>query len=54
MRIVVVEDEDRVREGIVELINKINPSYKVVGEAENGLTGLEIISSVKPIWLSWT
>ncbi len=48
MRIIVVEDEDRIREGIVELISKMNPDYKVIGEAENGLIGLEVISSCKP------
>lgn len=48
MRIVVVEDEDRIREGIIKLLNKISPFYEVVGEAEDGLAGLERISELKP------
>ncbi|MGF7397669.1 response regulator transcription factor [Thermoanaerobacterium thermosaccharolyticum] len=48
MRIVVVEDEMRARKGIVSLISKIAPSHKVVGEAENGVSGIEIIKKTKP------
>jgi two-component system response regulator YesN len=48
MRIVVVEDEVRSRKGIVSLISKIAPSHKVVGEAENGINGIEIIKKTKP------
>ncbi|MDP4181068.1 MAG: response regulator [Bacillota bacterium] len=48
MRIVVVEDEDRIRNGIVRLINNMSSGYEVIGEAENGLTGLELIAFHKP------
>lgn len=48
MRIVVVEDEYRVRNGIIKLINKIKPQYEIAGEAENGLQGMEIIMAQKP------
>ncbi len=48
LRIVVVEDEYRVRTGVVKLIGKIKPEYQVIGEAENGLIGLELISACKP------
>lgn len=48
MRIVVIEDEYIIRNGVVKLINKINPVYEVVGEAENGLIGIEIITLHKP------
>ena len=48
MRIVVVEDEFRARKGLINLINKYCPGYEVVGEAENGITGLEVISQLKP------
>lgn len=48
MRIVVVEDEFRARKGIINLINKYCPDYEVVGEAENGINGLEVISRLKP------
>lgn len=48
MRIIVIEDEDRIRRGVIKLIHKINPEYEVIGEAENGLTGLKLISHYKP------
>ena len=48
MRIVVVEDEYRIRSGVVKLINKISPDYEVVGEAENGAIGMEMIILKKP------
>ncbi|MDQ6421457.1 response regulator [Paenibacillus sp. LHD-117] len=47
MRIVVVEDEVKTRQGIIRLIQKIS-KHEVVGEAENGLIGLEIITELKP------
>jgi two-component system response regulator YesN len=48
MRIVVVEDEDNTREGLVRLIGKLNADYEVVGEADNGEDGLELIGRVRP------
>lgn len=48
MRIVVVEDEYRIRSGVVKLINKISPEYEVVGEAENGLEGISLITQLNP------
>jgi two-component system response regulator YesN len=48
MRIVVVEDEPRTRAGIVQLIKKMNDNYEVVGEAENGARGFELIEQTKP------
>ncbi|RED64818.1 response regulator [Cohnella lupini] len=48
MRIVVVEDEDNTRDGIVRLIGRINSAYQVVGEADNGADGLALIESVHP------
>ena len=48
MRIVVVEDEIRTRRGIVALLKKLNPDYEVVGEAENGLVGSELVSRLNP------
>ena len=40
MRILIVEDEIRIREGIQKLLNKIDPEYEVVGEANDGQEGL--------------
>ena len=48
MRIVIVEDEIRIREGIIKLIKKIDEKYEVVGEAENGIAGLQLIEEIKP------
>lgn len=47
-RIIVVEDEFRIRQGLVNLIKKINPECKVVGEAENGYEGLKLIRDLGP------
>ena len=33
MRIVVVEDEAPIREGMAKLLSKINPEYELVGKA---------------------
>lgn len=48
MKIVVVEDEIRIREGISKLLLKLHPDYKIAGEAENGRDGLELIRKVMP------
>lgn len=48
MRIVVVEDEAPIREGMVKLLGKINPEYCVVGKAEDGQSGCEVICREKP------
>ena len=36
MRIVIVEDEAAIREGMVKLLHQINPQYEVVGKANDG------------------
>lgn len=43
MRIIIVEDEVRIREGIANLIGKFFPDHKVIGSAENGREGYECI-----------
>jgi len=48
MRIVIVEDEPRIREGLARLIGKIKPEYRVVGEARDGREGLRIVSELRP------
>lgn len=48
MRIVVVEDEEKVRKGIIRLIHKLSDAYQVVGECENGSDGVVIIKETKP------
>ena len=34
MKIVIVEDEIRIREGLMKLLERIDQNYQVVGEAE--------------------
>lgn len=48
MRIVIVEDEVRIREGIKKLLLKLDSSHEVVGEAEDGRQGLGIIIHEEP------
>ena len=43
MRIVVVEDEAPIREGMAKILSKINTDYKVVGTAVDGEKGLELV-----------
>ncbi|HIU77045.1 MAG TPA: response regulator [Candidatus Pelethocola excrementipullorum] len=47
-RIIVVEDEFRIRQGLANLIKKIDSECKVVGEAENGYEGLKLIRDLEP------
>ena len=46
MRIVLVEDETLVRLGLCELL-KLNPSFEIVGLAEDGLGAVETIMNTK-------
>lgn len=48
MRIVIVEDEAPIRNGMGKILEKINPNYELVGQATNGLDGLEVIEEQKP------
>ena len=48
MRIVIVEDEILIREGIVRLVNRVASTHQVVGEAANGREGLSAILTQKP------
>jgi len=48
MRIVVVEDEIRIREGICKLVRKISPAHRIVGTAESGEEGFRLIVQEKP------
>ena len=48
MRIVVVEDELRVRHSLVKCIEKISPDYRVVAEADNGYDGMKAERDFEP------
>lgn len=48
MRIIVVENEIRIREGICKLISNVSRNHEVVGEASNGEEGLKLILEKHP------
>lgn len=48
MRIVVIEDEDNTRDGIIKLIGRIGTPYEVVGDADDGAKGLALIETMNP------
>lgn len=47
MRIVVIEDEGAIREGLVHMI-KSRTNYQVVGICKNGLEGIEVVERERP------
>lgn len=48
MRIVVVEDETPIREGMAKILEIINPQYELVGTAADGMSGYTLITEEKP------
>ncbi|WP_141336292.1 helix-turn-helix domain-containing protein [Paenibacillus sp. tmac-D7] len=46
--VLVAEDEHWIRSGIVEMIDRIGSGFKVVGEAENGIEGWNLIQELCP------
>lgn len=48
MRVVIVEDEAPIREGLAKILNKINPEYELVGKAADGEEGYKLIVSTNP------
>lgn len=46
--IVIVEDEFRIRQGLANLINKVDMGCRVIGEAENGYEGLKMLRDMEP------
>lgn len=48
MKIVIVEDEAAIRNGMGNILKKLNPAYELVGKASNGIEGLEMIRKEKP------
>lgn len=48
MKIAIIEDEPRIREGIRKLLTKADDAFQVVGEAENGREGMELLLREKP------
>lgn len=48
MKIVVVEDEAPIREGMAKILKTINPKYELVGTAVDGLSGYQLIQEQTP------
>lgn len=48
IKIVIVEDEIRIREGMEKLIKKLDDEYEIVGTAENGREGAALVRNVQP------
>lgn len=48
MKIVVVEDEYRIRQGLCQLIPKLSPEFQLAGSAENGYGGMYLIKELQP------
>ena len=48
MRIVIVEDEVRIRDGLRYLLSQMGTQYQIVAEASNGSQGLEKVLELKP------
>lgn len=48
MKIVIVEDEAPIREGIAKILDKINPEYELVGKAGDGAAGYELVMQTNP------
>lgn len=48
MKIVVIEDENSIRNGLAKMLPKLDAEYEVTGTAANGLEGLELILRTRP------
>ncbi|AWK51899.1 DNA-binding response regulator [Clostridium beijerinckii] len=48
IKVLIVEDEDFIRKGLIGTFDWVSSDCVVVGEAENGLEGLKKIEEVKP------
>lgn len=48
MRIVIVEDEAPIRDGLSRILQKIDKNYELVGAAVNGEEGLKLIQQERP------
>lgn len=48
IRIVIVEDEIRIRDGLKKLIPKIDSDYRIVGEAVDGKEGFRVVKKTNP------
>ncbi|NLW11206.1 MAG: response regulator [Clostridiaceae bacterium] len=48
MKVIIIEDEIRIREGIEKLLAKLDQELEIVGEADNGEEGLNLVRKLRP------
>lgn len=48
MKVVIVEDEAPIREGLAKILDKINPEYELLGTAADGEAGYHLIVRTSP------
>lgn len=48
MKLMIVEDEQRARRGLKNIILSVSSEHEIVAEAANGLNALELIKTLKP------
>jgi len=48
MRIAIIEDEYVIRKGLSKILEKISSKYEIVGQAEDGLEGLNLVKTKSP------
>lgn len=47
-KIVIIEDEDIIRNGLIQMVHELMDQCRVVAEARNGKEGIKVIESSKP------
>ena len=48
MKIIVAEDEQRMRQGLVRQLDRLGDEYEVIAQASNGQMALDLIVKMKP------
>lgn len=48
MKVLIVEDEIRIREGLESILSKFQDEFELIGNAEDGVEGLQAIRELKP------
>jgi two-component system response regulator YesN len=48
MRILVIDDENKTRLGIIRIINKLGSGFTVLNEASDGYDGMVLIKNLQP------
>ena len=48
--VVVADDEEEIRRGIIKKVRWEELGFRVVGDAENGVEALELVEKLEPDW----